>query len=317
MKKSKPINVRRLLPALKAVLLCCSLLAVAGCRGGVRGAGDLDRIPVQSDLKITKAVLYQNGVGYFERRGVVNSNVLHLRIRHDQVMDVLKSLTVVDMRKGRAVTISLPAERSRLMQLSQLPPQVRTSGGMLAIASAFRGATAVITTEGDTFRGRIVGVENIGTHKKPDWRLTLLRRKGAISSHAIRDIRSMKVLDKTLTLGLSKSLDVALNKGKWKGILGGGQPFRRRLAPGPVEPDRRHPACLQVRPVHPQGRDAAGSDTPAHADGRSAAPGHRRHCEARRKGRGAQQTTPAACHPRPGRREEPGPTQLPPVQAVH
>ena len=202
------------------LFLLSSLVVAGGLTGCAPRFGDtlrLDHGPVQSDLRITKVVLYQSGVGYFERRGRVKGNVLSLRIRHDQVMDVLKSLTVVDRRNGQAVSVSLPAERSRLMQISQLPPQVRTSGGLLAIASAFRGATAVVSGEWRSHRGRIVGVENIGTEKQPDWRLTLLRG-GVVTSHPIAKIKSLKVLDRTLTVGLSKSLDVALNKGRWKPV---------------------------------------------------------------------------------------------------
>lgn len=172
---------------------------------------------VQSDLPITRVVLYRNGVGYFERRGRVRGNLLHLRIRHDQVMDVLKSLTVVDTRSGNTVTVSLPAERSRVLSMSQLPPQVRRSGGLLAIAAAFRGARAMVRTDLGTWRGRLVGVENLGTSEKPDWRITLLAG-GTLSAHRVAEIRSLRVLDKTLTVGLAKSLDVALSKGRWKPV---------------------------------------------------------------------------------------------------
>ncbi len=198
------------------VLAFMALSLSAGCRpaaeqGPPFGMRDVGRLPIR------RVVLYQSGVCYIERRGIAKSNTLRLRVRPDQVMDVLKSLTVVDFRGGRAVTVSLPAERSKLLELSQLPPQVRQSGGLLAIASAFRGASAIVTTARGTFRGRIVGVENTGTARKPDWRLTLLRN-GVLTSHPVTAIRSMRVLDKTLTLGLEKSLDVALNKGRWKPV---------------------------------------------------------------------------------------------------
>lgn len=175
------------------------------------------RSPVQSDLRITRVVLYQSGVGYFERRGRVHGDVLSLQIRHDQVMDVLKSLTVVDTRSGGTVTVSLPAERSRLMEAAQLPPQVRQGGGLLAIAAAFRGATAILRTDTGTLQGRLIGVENLGTDEKPDWRVSLLSGE-TLSSHPVTKIKSMQVLDRTLTVGLSKSLDAALNKGSWKPV---------------------------------------------------------------------------------------------------
>jgi chaperonin cofactor prefoldin len=206
----------------RATTLAISLLffslswMTAGCPHGARSADDV-RGPVQSDLRITRVVLYQSGVGYFERRGRVEGKLLHLRIRHDQVMDVLKSLTVVDTRSGGTVTVSLPAERSRLMEISQLPPQVRRSGGLLALAAAFRGATAIVDSDRGTTRGRLVGVENLGTEKEPDWRISLLSGD-TLSSHRVAKIRSLRVLEKTLTVGLAKSLDVALNKGRWKPV---------------------------------------------------------------------------------------------------
>jgi hypothetical protein len=196
-----------------------ALLGSHGCRpNDLESAADLTVAPVQSDLPITKVVLYQNGVGYFERRGRIKGDVLHLRVRPDQVQDMLKSLTVVDFRGGQATTVSLPAERQAVQRLSRLPDQVKGSGGLLAIARAFRGATAVVKTTEGRWTGRLVGVENMGTGKEPDWRLSLLRKGGVVSSYAVRKIQALKVLDKGLTLGLSKSLDMALNKGKWKPV---------------------------------------------------------------------------------------------------
>jgi hypothetical protein len=195
------------------------LAPLGGCRpADLESARDFVVAPVQSDLPITKVVLYQNGVGYFERRGKIKGNRIRLRIRPDQVKDLLKSLTVVDFRGGRATTVSLPAERKAVQRLSRLPQQVQNSGGLLTIAQAFRGATAVIKTAKGKWTGRLVGVENMGTGEKPEWRLSLLRKHGVISAYAVKEIVAMKVLDKGLTLGLSKSLDVALNKGKWKPV---------------------------------------------------------------------------------------------------
>ncbi len=47
------------------------------------------------ELHVSRAVLYQNGIGYFERHGRVEGSVLRLRILPQQIADVLKSLTVV------------------------------------------------------------------------------------------------------------------------------------------------------------------------------------------------------------------------------
>ncbi len=192
--------------------------------GGCAGAA-INRGP---ELPVTRAVLYQNGIGYFERRGKISDEILHLRVRPDQIRDFLKSLTIVDLGNGRATSIALPIEKSRAKQLSELPEQVRTEGGLLAIAQAFRGARCVATGE-RTVTGRLVGVENLGQDGKNDWRLTILTDSGGVAQLAVAKVKELKILDGTLELGLKKALDVALDAGSWKPVdvtvrLSGGAP---------------------------------------------------------------------------------------------
>ncbi|MBN2724498.1 MAG: hypothetical protein JXR95_10545 [Deltaproteobacteria bacterium] len=173
---------------------------------------------LHSEIPIKRVVLYQNGVAYIERSGKYTGKVINLRIRHDQVKDILKTLTVIDRSGGHAVSIALPVEKGQMARLAELPPQVRHSGGLLAIATAFRGAAARIETSSDTYRGRIVGIENLGAGDTNKYRLTLLRDGGKLLVIPVEKIKSLKVLDKTLTIGLEKSLDVSLNKGTWKPV---------------------------------------------------------------------------------------------------
>ncbi len=170
-----------------------------------------------SELRVTRAVLYQNGIGYFERRGHIDDDMLRLRVRPDQIKDFLKSLTVVDLGQGHAVSIALPIEKSRAKQLSDLPEQVRTQGGVLAIAQAFRGARCRV--EGNiTAVGRLVGVENLGAEATPDWRISVLTDGGALTQIKVATVKTLQVLDGSLEIGLRKALDVALDSGSWKPV---------------------------------------------------------------------------------------------------
>jgi hypothetical protein len=170
-----------------------------------------------AELKVTRAVLYQNGIGYFERRGKIDDDVLHLRVRPDQIRDFLKSLTVVDAANGRAVSIDFPIEKGRAQQMSDLPEQVRTQGGVLAIAAAFRGARCYVSGDGSA-TGRLVGVEDLGGDKGHDWRLSILNDAGALVQMRVEKIRDLRILDGTLEIGLRKALDVALDSGQWKPV---------------------------------------------------------------------------------------------------
>src|SRR5688572_25508460 len=76
-------------------------ILVVSC-GGVRGPV-LDGAGHDRRLALRRVVLFQNGLAYFERRGHAEGRTIDLRVRADQVDDVLKSLTVVD-RAGATVS---------------------------------------------------------------------------------------------------------------------------------------------------------------------------------------------------------------------
>ena len=168
------------------------------------------------DLKVTRAVLYQNGIGYFERQGKVKGQQIKLRILPQQITDVLKSLTVVDLGSGRAINVALPVEKTRSRRMSALPPQVRRGGGIMAIARAFRGARATVRSRGSSGTGRILGVESVA--QSGEWRLTILKDNGTLQSFDLKAVRSMQIKDRTLEVGLRKALDVALDSGSWKPV---------------------------------------------------------------------------------------------------
>lgn len=187
------------------IVLLAGLLA--GC------AGIQNRKP--DDLSVTRVVLYQNGIGYFERQGKVRGQQIKLRIMPQQITDVLKSLTVVDLGSGRAINVALPVEKTRIRRLAALPPQVRRGGGIMAIAQAFRGAMARVRAKGGSGTGRIVGIEELGDGGP---RLTLLRDDGALQVFALKDVRALQIRDRTLEVGLRKALDVSLDSGAWKPV---------------------------------------------------------------------------------------------------
>lgn len=176
----------------------------------------------QAQLPVTRVVLYQNGIGYFERKGKLKGNMLTLQIRPSQINDLLKSLTVIDRSKGRAMSVSLPLEKTSAQILSELPEQVRGAGGLLDVLRVFRGARVTVQGTEGTASGRVVGVEAMQTTKNEnvlnDWRLTLKTKGGSLKVYPVSAITNISMRDRTLALGLDQSLDVSLNEGNWKPI---------------------------------------------------------------------------------------------------
>ncbi len=176
----------------------------------------------QAELPVTRVVLYQNGIGYFERKGKLKGNMLTLQIRPSQINDLLKSLTVIDRSKGRAMSVSLPLEKTSAQILNELPEQVRGAGGLLDVLRVFRGARVTVEGTEGTTSGRVVGVEPMqksqGENVLSDWRLTLKTKGGSLKVYPVSAITNISMRDKTLALGLDQSLDVSLNEGNWKPI---------------------------------------------------------------------------------------------------
>lgn len=187
-------------------------------------ATELPETP-RSALPITRVVLYQNGVGYFEREGTLEGDRLTLQVRPSQINDLLKSLTIVDRSDGRALSVSLPLEKSADQTLSELPEQVRTASGLLDLLTVFRGARVEVTGRFGTASGRVVGLENIpdrvevkGEPVAPRWRLTLALSDGQLQVLAFEEIYTVTILDEALSVGLDRSLDVSLKEGDWKPV---------------------------------------------------------------------------------------------------
>ncbi len=152
----------------------------------------------------------------------MDGNVLRLQIRPSQINDLLKSLTVIETGKGRAVSISLPLEKSGDRVLSELPEQVRNARGVLDVLSVFRGARVELEGNEGSHTGRVVGVEDMQTRQGedivPDWRVTLRTDNGKLVVYPIKSITGIEILDRTLAVGLDESLDVSLNEGEWKPV---------------------------------------------------------------------------------------------------
>ena len=108
-----------------SLFVCATLLTLlSACGGG-------QTMDASKELAISKVVLYQNGVGYFERSGEVRGRKLSLRVRPDQINDVLKSLSILDFSGGQTSSVSLPVERSGDRLAAEIPAQVRRAKGMI------------------------------------------------------------------------------------------------------------------------------------------------------------------------------------------
>jgi hypothetical protein len=119
------------------------------------------------ELQLSKVVLYRNGVGYFERAGHVDGDALTIRVRKDQVNDLLKSLTVVEKQGGRAVSISMPLD-PRAWSNAASATLGPGNGSLAEVLDKLRGTVVTLRTAGgDSVHGRILIVEALENEAHP------------------------------------------------------------------------------------------------------------------------------------------------------
>jgi hypothetical protein len=120
--------------------------------------------PVAADssarLPVTRVILYKNGVGYFEHAGHVRGNQdVNVDFTTAQLNDVLKSLTVLDLGKGRITGVSYNSTAPLEHRLGSLRLPVGENPTTAQFLDALRGARVEVHSGSATASGRLLSIE--------------------------------------------------------------------------------------------------------------------------------------------------------------
>ena len=200
-------------------VLAAALLSLAAC-GGARSP----YATTGGALELSKVVLYRNGVGYFERGGKVEGDTLTIRVRKDQVNDLLKSLTVVERSGGRAVSISMPLD-PRSWANAAITTLGPGSGSLAEVLDKLRGTDVTLrTTDSDEIRGRITIVEAIQTRHgdddggvESDFQVTLLSGT-RLSVVRLSKVSGMTLHNGDIAMQFQRSLDATAGEGMFQQV---------------------------------------------------------------------------------------------------
>jgi hypothetical protein len=208
-------HLRSIVPALALALLAASC---GGARKPYATTGGA--------LELSKVVLYRNGVGYFERGGKVAGDVLTLRVRKDQVNDLLKSLTVVERKGGRAVSISMPLD-PRSWANAAIATLGPGSGSLAEILDKLRGTEVTLHTMGGSTSGRVLIVEAIqpdreaGTADRPpgeqDFKVTLISG-GQLGVVKLSRVTGITLHNRDISMQFQRSLDATAGEGMFQQV---------------------------------------------------------------------------------------------------
>src|SRR5262245_55007212 len=159
-------------------------------------------------LPLRRVILYSNGVAYFERRGAVTGRAeINLSFKQSQVDDVLKSLVVLDLGRGRVGAVSYNSSAPPSARLNEIPFSIGAStngdetGGLAGVLQQLQGARVAVTVANRNVIGAIltIGERQIPTEKdKPPVKthtLVITTEAGELQSFDLQEVRAIKLLD--------------------------------------------------------------------------------------------------------------------------
>lgn len=160
-------------------------------------------------LPIRRVILYSNGVAYIERRGTVTGRAeIDLSFKQSQVDDVLKSMVVLDLGRGRIGAVSYNSSAPPSARMADIPFSISAAtaggaaGGLAGVLGQLQGARVSVTTaSGKTFTGSILTVEEKQTQPEPSkpqtitHALVIASDGGELSSFDLTDVRAVRLLD--------------------------------------------------------------------------------------------------------------------------
>src|SRR5215471_12044077 len=164
-----------------------------------------------TDVPVTKVLLFSSGVGYFEHAGSVHGNAsTELRFKTSQINDILKSLVLQDQDGGRVGAITYPSLDPLDETLKSFQVDITRNPSLADLLNQLRGARVTVAAQAERLNGTILGVE---TRKKAaergevlDVSVLNLLTGATIRSVELSSISSLALDDPQLQDELTKAL---------------------------------------------------------------------------------------------------------------
>ena len=140
-----------------SLLSALLFLSLGNAQDNSTSAAQLESI---TRLPVTRVILYKNGVGYFEHAGHVRGNQqVNVDFTTAQLNDVLKSLTILDLGKGRVTGVSYNSVAPLSRQLEALRLPIGENASAAQFIAALRGARLEVRNSSASATGRLLSVD--------------------------------------------------------------------------------------------------------------------------------------------------------------
>ena len=197
-----------------------------------------------TNIPITHLTLYKHGVGYFERRGPVIGEQAELTFRVEEMNDVLKSLTAMDLGDGRGgsgqvLSINYATPQSREERLAGSSVRLEDDRSLQDLLVCLRGRQVrLLLDQAESVEGRLVGIDEVPDRQPLASSLVsiLLAEAGRVETVSLGRLRGVEILDERAEGDLRFFLDTSLTQEDYRRVVIHLTPGEHDLAVGYVAP---------------------------------------------------------------------------------
>lgn len=163
-------------------------------------------------LPIVKMTLYKHGVGFYQRRGMVDGETTSVQFRKDEMNDILKSLTAFTVSGGQVLGMdyATPEDKGALLARSSI--HLSDAASLRDLLRDIRGRSVVVTTAAEALAGIAVGVDLPG--EREPLTATLLSvfvpTQAAVRTVKVGDIQQLTLTDTRAASDLAYFLETSL-----------------------------------------------------------------------------------------------------------
>ena len=187
-----------------------NLIIPLGVNAGIEGStGGL--------VNLKKVALFKSGVGYFELRASAKAGEgIELHFKREQMNDLLKSLTILDLSGGQVGSIVYDSTKTPKQQLSDYTFDLRKGDGLPQMLEQLQGSKIELIIGSTSMTGTIVGMEKRiimeDKIKIPRFYLSIMDSNSQLRSFDTNEISGVKFLDQRLNQDIKRYLTILFQK---------------------------------------------------------------------------------------------------------
>lgn len=180
-----------------------------------------------TNIPITHLTLYKHGVGYFQRRGAVEGEQAELTFRVEEMNDVLKSLTAMDLGDGRGgggqvLSINYATPQSREERLAGSSVRLEDDRSLQDLLVCLRGREVrLLLDQAEHIEGRLVGIDEVPERQPLASSLVsiLVADTDRVETVSLGRLRGVEILDERAEGDLRFFLDTSLTQEDYRRVV--------------------------------------------------------------------------------------------------